>query len=63
MVADCDGIASIVLALALFANPAAGALAMVWLIGVYALITGVILIALAFRLPAVPQRLEQLTQH
>jgi uncharacterized membrane protein HdeD (DUF308 family) len=56
------GIISILLGVALFYNPAAGALAMVWLIGAYALISGIVLIVLAFRLRAVPQQLERLSQ-
>jgi uncharacterized membrane protein HdeD (DUF308 family) len=34
----------------LLVSPGAGALAMVWVIGIYALLVGVVLIALAFRL-------------
>jgi uncharacterized membrane protein HdeD (DUF308 family) len=44
------GIASIVFALLLVWHPLAGALTLVWLIGAYAIIFGVIMIALAFRL-------------
>jgi uncharacterized membrane protein HdeD (DUF308 family) len=44
------GTLSVLFGLALVINPGAGALAMVWLIGAYALAFGVLLIALAFRL-------------
>lgn len=43
---------SIAVGLAMFAFPGAGALALVWLIAIQALATGVLLIALAFRLRA-----------
>jgi uncharacterized membrane protein HdeD (DUF308 family) len=41
-------------------NLAAGALAMIWVIGAYALIFGVMMIVLAFRLRGLPGRLEGL---
>jgi uncharacterized membrane protein HdeD (DUF308 family) len=41
-----SGVASIVFALLVFAQPRAGALALLWLIGAYALIAGVLMIAL-----------------
>ncbi len=48
-----SGIASIVFGLVVFVFPlGAGALALAWLIGVYALITGIILIALSVRVRA-----------
>ncbi|MEA2641156.1 MAG: hypothetical protein QOF51_2550, partial [Chloroflexota bacterium] len=52
------GALSIVFAIALVANPAAGALALVWLIGAYALVFGVLLIGLGFRLRELRDRLE-----
>ena len=53
------GIISIIFGVVLVANPAAGALAVVWIIGAYALIFGLMMIVLAFRLRGLPQRLER----
>jgi uncharacterized membrane protein HdeD (DUF308 family) len=47
-----SGIASIVFGVLAFLFPTAGALALVWMISVYAIITGVLLLAVAFRLRA-----------
>jgi uncharacterized membrane protein HdeD (DUF308 family) len=44
------GVASVVFGVLVFANPAAGALAIVWLIGIYALVFGIILLVFGFRL-------------
>lgn len=44
------GVASVVLGILIVIYPAAGALAVVWLIGLQALTLGIVLIALAFRL-------------
>ena len=44
------GVASILFGAALFLNPAAGALAVVWLIGIYAIVFGVLLVGLGLRL-------------
>ena len=52
------GVLSIVFGLFLFARPGEGALAVIWAIGGYALIFGIILIALAFRLRGHAQRLD-----
>lgn len=57
------GIFSIGLGLALFSRPAAGALAMVWLIGAYALVVGLTQVVLAFRLHALPRHLERVAHH
>jgi uncharacterized membrane protein HdeD (DUF308 family) len=45
-----SGILSLVFAFALLSNPAAGALALVWLIGVYALVLGILLMTLGARI-------------
>jgi uncharacterized membrane protein HdeD (DUF308 family) len=44
---------------ALVANPAAGALAVVWIIGAYAFIFGLMMIVLAFRLRGLSRRVEK----
>ncbi|HZO89800.1 MAG TPA: HdeD family acid-resistance protein [Chthonomonadaceae bacterium] len=54
-----SGVLSVLLGVALIANPRAGLVATVWMIGVYALLFGVTMLALAFRLrtlghPSVP---------
>ncbi len=45
-----SGVASIVLGVLLVFQPAAGSVAVIWMIGAYALIFGILLIALSFRL-------------
>lgn len=45
-----SGVLSILFGLVLMLMPVAGALAVVWLIGIYAVLFGVLLLALAFRL-------------
>jgi uncharacterized membrane protein HdeD (DUF308 family) len=52
------GIASVAFGVLVALQPGAGALALTWLIGGYAIIFGVVLIALGFRLRAVNQELE-----
>ncbi|RIK63629.1 hypothetical protein DCC62_26470 [candidate division KSB1 bacterium] len=44
------GVLSIIFGVLLFLNPATGALAVVWLIGSYTLVFGIIMIVLSFRL-------------
>ena len=44
------GLLSVIFGLAILANPGAGALALVWLIGIYAILFGLPMIWLAFRL-------------
>jgi uncharacterized membrane protein HdeD (DUF308 family) len=51
------GVISILFGVLLLSNPAAGALAMVWLIGLYALLFGITMMILAFRLRGLPHRL------
>jgi uncharacterized membrane protein HdeD (DUF308 family) len=53
------GIISIVFGLVLAARPGVGALAMVWVVGVYALVFGLITIVLAFRVRGLAQRVEK----
>jgi uncharacterized membrane protein HdeD (DUF308 family) len=53
-----SGIFSIIFGVLLLAYPAPGVLALVWLIGAYALIYGVVMIVLAFRLHSLPGKLE-----
>lgn len=57
-----SGIISIIFGVVLIANPGAGALAMVLVIGAFALVFGVIMIILAFRVRGLPKRLERLAQ-
>jgi uncharacterized membrane protein HdeD (DUF308 family) len=44
------GIVSVVFGVLVFIFPGAGALAMVWIVSFYATLTGVLLLALAFKL-------------
>lgn len=53
------GILSVLFGVALVANPAAGALAVVWIIGAYAFIFGLMMIGLAFRLRGLSARVEK----
>lgn len=53
-----SGIFSIIFGVLLLAYPATGLLALVWLIGAYALVFGVTMIVLAFRLRSLPGKLE-----
>lgn len=50
------GVASVLFGLVLLAAPAAGAVALVWLIAAYAIVFGVLMIALAVRLHGLTQR-------
>jgi uncharacterized membrane protein HdeD (DUF308 family) len=47
-----SGIASVVFGALVFMYPLAGAIALVWMVSVYAIVTGVLLVALAVRLRA-----------
>jgi uncharacterized membrane protein HdeD (DUF308 family) len=51
-----SGIASLVFGIVLVVAPGAGALALIWLIAAYAIIFGVLLLGLAFRLRGMAQR-------
>ncbi len=56
-----SGVASILFGLALLINPAVGALAVVWIIGAYAIVFGVLLVALGFKLLGLERSLHQMT--
>ncbi len=51
------GIASVVFGMLVITYPGAGALAVIWLIGIYAIIFGVTLLMLGFRLKGLADRL------
>ena len=53
-----SGLIGIIFGIVLLANPGAGALAMVVVIGAFALMFGVMMIVLAFRVRGLPTRLE-----
>jgi uncharacterized membrane protein HdeD (DUF308 family) len=53
------GLASVAFGVILAFQPAAGSVAIVWMLGAYALIFGVLLIALGFRLRSLGQQLEE----
>ncbi len=53
-----DGILSVILGVLLVIRPAAGALALTWLIGLYAILVGVLLLLLAFWLRSLDKALE-----
>src|SRR4029078_12654072 len=57
------GVASVLFALALLFNPAAGALAVVWLIGAYSIVFGVLLIVLGVRLHSMVRSADGLSPH
>lgn len=52
-----SGVASVVFALFVMANPGAGALALVWMIGLYSMGFGAVLVAFAFRLKGMGTRI------
>lgn len=52
------GLASVSFGALLMARPGAGALAVLWLIGSYAIVLGVLLVVLAFRVRSVARRIE-----
>jgi uncharacterized membrane protein HdeD (DUF308 family) len=57
-----SGILSVVLGVLLAAFPGAGALGLAWLIGIYAFVYGLLLIALAFRLRGLHKRTEKVVE-
>jgi uncharacterized membrane protein HdeD (DUF308 family) len=57
-----SGLISIIFGVVLIANPGEGALALVVVIGVFALMFGIMMIVFAFRVRGLPARLERLTQ-
>lgn len=57
------GVASILFGLVLLFNPAAGALALVWLIGAYAIVFGVLMIVLGVRLHSMVRSADRMSPH
>lgn len=55
------GVASILFGIALLINPLAGALAVVWIIGAYAIVFGVLLVALGLRLHNLLRHADRMT--
>jgi uncharacterized membrane protein HdeD (DUF308 family) len=53
------GIASVLFGVLLLAQPGAGALAVLWLIGAYAMLFGIVLIVLAFKARGFEKRLKE----
>src|SRR5437588_8290175 len=51
------GVVSLLFGIAMFAWPAAGLLTLVYLVGFYAIVYGVITCVMAFRLPSLPERM------
>jgi uncharacterized membrane protein HdeD (DUF308 family) len=56
------GIISILFGMVLLSSPASGALALLWVIGAYALVFGLVMIVFAFRLRGLPGRFEKLAK-
>jgi uncharacterized membrane protein HdeD (DUF308 family) len=56
-----SGVLSVIFGAVLFAQPGAGALAVVWLIGIYAVIFGVAMLVLAWRLHGMLEHTHELT--
>lgn len=55
------GVASILFGIALIINPSVGALAVLWLIGAYSIVFGVLLIALGVRLRGMVRSVDRMT--
>jgi uncharacterized membrane protein HdeD (DUF308 family) len=58
-----SGVASLLFGIALLISPGAGALALIWLIATYAIIFGVLLLVLAFRLRGLRQQPRESGAH
>ena len=56
-----SGIASVLFGILMLFNPAAGALAVIWLIGAYAVVSGVLLLSLGFKLRSLERAAHQMT--
>lgn len=56
-----SGLGSVALGVVLVLRPALGALAMAWLIALYAIVIGVVLVALSFKMRGFAHRLETMT--
>lgn len=56
------GVAAVVFGIIMFATPLAGALALVWLIALYAVVIGVLLVAFSFRMRTWQRGIEQRTR-
>jgi uncharacterized membrane protein HdeD (DUF308 family) len=57
------GVASVLFGVALLLNPGAGAIALVWVIGAYAIFFGVLLIALGLRLHSLVRSVDRMSPH
>jgi uncharacterized membrane protein HdeD (DUF308 family) len=55
------GIASVLFGFALLINPSVGALAVVWLIGAYAIVFGLLLMTLGFKLRSLVRAVDQMS--
>jgi uncharacterized membrane protein HdeD (DUF308 family) len=54
-----DGILSVVFGILLIAQPVVGALAVLWMIGIYGIVYGTLLVVLAFRLHSLKATMQQ----
>jgi len=57
------GVASVIFGLALLFNPGVGALALVWLIGAYSIVFGVLLIVFGLRLHSLVKSVDGMSPH
>jgi uncharacterized membrane protein HdeD (DUF308 family) len=58
-----SGVASVAFGVLLLINPLAGALAVVWIIGAYAIVFGVMMMVLGFRLRGLTRSASSMTAH